>query len=94
MSGDYNPIHLYGLTARLLGFRRPIAHGMYLVARAVADIETQLGRADFRRLELRFKTPTFLPSSPKCFTAMEGDRATFELWSEDLKRPHLTGVLS
>lgn len=31
LSGDRNPIHLHALTARLFGFRRPIAHAMYLV---------------------------------------------------------------
>lgn len=98
VSGDYNPIHLYGLTARLLGFRRPIAHGMYLVARAVAELEERLARSDFRRLELRFKTPTFLPSKPRFFTQPDAEQgedsgASFELWSADLSRPHLTGRL-
>lgn len=36
VSGDYNPIHLSSLSARALGFKRSIAHGMYLSARAVA----------------------------------------------------------
>jgi acyl dehydratase len=30
---DYNPIHLYGVTAKLFGFRKPIAHGMYFAAK-------------------------------------------------------------
>ncbi|MDN5874434.1 MAG: hypothetical protein L0H29_08655, partial [Sinobacteraceae bacterium] len=33
VSGDYNPIHLYPLTARLFGFKRAIAHGMWSAAR-------------------------------------------------------------
>lgn len=31
LSGDRNPIHLHALTAQLFGFKRPIAHAMYLV---------------------------------------------------------------
>ena len=27
VSGDYNPIHLWALTARPFGFRAPILHG-------------------------------------------------------------------
>lgn len=94
VSGDYNPIHLFRPTARLLGFRRPIAHGMYLVARAVAGLG---GPA--RCLEIRFKTPTFLPSSPRFFVGSpedaeaQEDAVDFELWSEDSARPHVTGRL-
>ena len=29
VSGDHNPIHLYPLTAKALGFPRQIAHGMW-----------------------------------------------------------------
>ena len=35
-SGDRNPIHLHPLTARLFGFPRAIAHGMWTVARCLA----------------------------------------------------------
>jgi acyl dehydratase len=31
LSGDRNPIHLHALTAQLFGFKKPIAHAMYLV---------------------------------------------------------------
>jgi len=31
LSGDRNPIHLHALSARLFGFKKPIAHAMYLV---------------------------------------------------------------
>jgi acyl dehydratase len=55
LSGDYNPIHLSALLARLFGCRGAIAHGMYSVGRAAAHIEHQTARpltaisADFRR---------------------------------------------
>lgn len=38
VSGDYNPIHLGVATSRLLGRKRPIAHGMYLASRMVAEL--------------------------------------------------------
>ncbi|MEU7583846.1 MaoC/PaaZ C-terminal domain-containing protein [Streptomyces sp. NPDC041068] len=37
VSGDRNPIHLHPLTARLFGFPRAIAHGMWTVARCLAQ---------------------------------------------------------
>ena len=42
VSGDHNPIHLYPLTAKALGFPRQIAHGMWSKARCVAAIENRL----------------------------------------------------
>ena len=35
VSGDVNPIHLSGLTAKAFGFKRAIAHGMWVKARAL-----------------------------------------------------------
>ncbi|NEA19599.1 MaoC/PaaZ C-terminal domain-containing protein, partial [Streptomyces halstedii] len=43
VSGDRNPIHLHPLTARLFGFPRHIAHGMWTVARCLAEAETGAG---------------------------------------------------
>ncbi|MCA1781058.1 MAG: MaoC family dehydratase [Dermatophilaceae bacterium] len=36
VSGDVNPIHLYPLTAKAMGFPRAIAHGMWTYARTLA----------------------------------------------------------
>ncbi|MFJ3189391.1 MaoC/PaaZ C-terminal domain-containing protein [Streptomyces halstedii] len=43
VSGDRNPIHLHPLTARLFGFPRHIAHGMWTVARCLAEAERGAG---------------------------------------------------
>ncbi|MFJ6465727.1 MaoC family dehydratase [Streptomyces sp. NPDC091387] len=59
-SGDRNPIHLYPLTARLFGFPRAIAHGMWTVARCLAEAPQphliHTVRADFR-------APVLLPGT-------------------------------
>lgn len=31
LSGDRNPIHLFPFTSQLFGFKRPIAHALFLV---------------------------------------------------------------
>ncbi|MGW0332341.1 MaoC family dehydratase [Streptomyces sp. NPDC003011] len=80
-SGDRNPIHLHPLTARLFGFRRAIAHGMWTVARCLAAHGTPtavLVRADFR-------APVLLPGSVT-YAATGG---LFEL--RDGARVHVTG---
>lgn len=38
VSGDYNPIHLHQLVAKLFGFKKAIAHGMYSKALAISNI--------------------------------------------------------
>jgi len=59
VSGDRNPIHMHPLTARAFGFPRPIAHGMWSMARCLAQLE---GRLD-ERLEatVSFRRPVPLP---------------------------------
>jgi acyl dehydratase len=61
VSGDRNPIHLYPITARALGFPRHIAHGMWSKARCIAAIENRL--PDAVRVEVGFKKPIFLPGT-------------------------------
>lgn len=61
VSGDVNPIHLTALTAKALGFRRQIVHGMWSMARCVAAIENRL--PDRVQIDTAFKKPIFLPSS-------------------------------
>ncbi|MFC1230395.1 MULTISPECIES: MaoC family dehydratase [Streptomyces] len=81
-SGDRNPIHLHPLTARLFGFPRAIAHGMWTVARCLAAHgapEAVTVRADFR-------APVLLPGTVT-FGARDG---RFELRGPG-ERLHLTG---
>ncbi len=56
LSGDWNPIHLYGWSARLMGMRAPIIHGMHSLAKACAALEHDLGRQAVR-IDCRFRAP-------------------------------------
>lgn len=60
VSGDFNPIHLSVLTAKALGLRRSLAHGMYLASRALADVGAV--RGDSFRWDVDFEAPVFLPA--------------------------------
>lgn len=59
VSGDANPIHTSGLGARLFGFRRPIAHGMWTKARAIAALSPQ-APLEAAEVEASFRSPVFL----------------------------------
>ncbi|MFP5371679.1 MAG: MaoC family dehydratase [Actinomycetes bacterium] len=67
VSGDVNPIHLAGLTAKAFGFKRAIAHGMWMKARVLAALSGRL--PDAFTVDVAFRKPVFLPSSVTLFTA-------------------------
>jgi acyl dehydratase len=67
VSGDVNPIHLSGLTAKAFGFKRAIAHGMWVEARAVAALSGRL--PDAMTVDVAFRKPLFLPSTVTLSTA-------------------------
>jgi acyl dehydratase len=61
VSGDANPIHLSTLSAKAFGFKRAIAHGMWVEARALAALSGRL--PDAVDVDVAFRKPLFLPST-------------------------------
>jgi len=89
VSGDVNPIHLNPLAARLFGFRRAIAHGMWLKARCLAALEGRL--PDALTATVEFKSPLLLPSTV-AFSARVAEHGwTIAVSHAATGRPHLTG---
>lgn len=60
VSGDHNPIHTSRLGAKAFGFPKPIAHGMYTAARALA--QTRALRPGAFEWSVEFGRPVLLPS--------------------------------
>lgn len=89
VSGDLNPIHLYPLTARALGFRRQIAHGMWTLGRCVAAVENRL--PDAVRVDAAFKKPVFLPGTVSFGLEQADDGWAFALTDPRDGSPHLVG---
>ncbi len=91
VSGDRNPIHLYGVTAKAFGFPRQIAHGMWSKARCIAAVENRL--PDAVRVEAAFKTPVLLPATVRFTSASATDDhgVAFSLVNPKNGAPHLTG---
>ncbi len=61
VSGDFNPIHLSVLSAKALGLRRSIAHGMYAAARVLATVPQS--KPDPFCWDIAFDSPMFLPAT-------------------------------
>ncbi len=85
VSGDRNPIHTSRLGARLFGFPRPIAHGMWSKARCLAALEGRLPAA--YTVDVQFKQPILLPGR----VSFGYDGARFALSG---RRPHLAGQVT
>ncbi|KAB1915011.1 MaoC/PaaZ C-terminal domain-containing protein [Micromonospora sp. AMSO31t] len=91
VSGDHNPIHTSRLGARLFGFPRPIAHGMWSKARCVAALESRL--PDAYTVEVAFKLPVPLPSTVAFSATATGATWDFALHDARQGRPHLVGTV-
>jgi acyl dehydratase len=89
VSGDRNPIHLYAATAKAFGFRRPIAHGMWTLARCLAALQGRL--PDAYTVEVAFKKPVPLPSTVVFGSRLGGDAIDFAVTRDKDGAPHGVG---
>jgi acyl dehydratase len=93
VSGDRNPIHMHDVAAKLLGFPRTIAHGMWTKARCLAAVERRLPSAF--AVEARFRTPVLLPSTVTfAATDEDGGAIRFAVRAARDGAPHLDGRIS
>lgn len=90
-SGDFNLIHLHSLTAKLFGFNKAIAHGMWAKARCLAELNSLLTPPV--EVSVRFKLPLFLPATVVMQQKKVADSTEFELVDATGEKPHLAGVI-
>lgn len=89
VSGDYNPIHLSPLSAKLFGFPRAIAHGLWNKARAVAALQNHLPASGYS-VEVRFQKPVLLPGNLRMRASLPAAEGQFDLRGKD-DTPHMAG---
>lgn len=98
VSGDFNPIHLSVLSAKALGMRRSIAHGMYLASRALAEVGAAKGEAF--SWDVAFEAPVFLPARVALGISTVQDPAGswqhsgYVAWNPRSGRKHFSGTVS
>ncbi|MCM2463322.1 acyl dehydratase [Pseudomonas sp. CG7] len=78
VSGDYNPIHLSGISARLFGFPTAIAHGLWNKARTLAALDDHLAEANIE-IDVTFKKPVRLPSEVTLLASAAGSSGQLQL---------------
>ncbi|OMH33027.1 MaoC/PaaZ C-terminal domain-containing protein [Tersicoccus sp. Bi-70] len=93
VSGDWNPIHISAPTARLLGMKGAIAHGMYTASRGLATIRLPEAYA----WDVSFAAPVVLPATVAIRvdgTPQDADGARFTGWDPRSGRLHLTATVT
>ncbi|MGH8355448.1 MAG: MaoC/PaaZ C-terminal domain-containing protein, partial [Pseudomonas sp.] len=89
VAGDYNPIHLSAPSARLFGFPRAIAHGLWNKARTLAALGERLPGAGYA-VEVRFQKPVLLPSEVWLLASAAAPSGQLSLRGED-QSVHMSG---
>lgn len=85
VSGDINPIHLHPWSAKAMGFRRAIAHGMWTYARVLGSLGTSAARPSTS--QVWFRKPVFLPGQVDLVVGKDGGCTTAGLRST--RRPEV-----
>ena len=78
VSGDYNPIHLSAVSAKLFGFPTAIAHGLWNKARTLAALSEHLPTANVE-IAVQFRKPVRLPSEVTLLSSAAGSSGDFQL---------------
>jgi len=91
VSGDVNPIHLSGLTAKAFGFKRAIAHGMWVKARVLGALAGRL--PDALSIDVGFRKPLFLPSTVTLSTAQADGGWDVAVRNATSGTEHVVGVI-
>ncbi|WP_226665077.1 MaoC/PaaZ C-terminal domain-containing protein [Microbulbifer aggregans] len=97
VSGDSNPIHLYALTAKLFGFPRAIAHGMWTKARCLAELEQTLSMPPFDqgfRVCINFRQPVYLPAQVQFEYSADEGLIKFAVSKTNEQKLYLSGQVS
>jgi hypothetical protein len=91
LCGDYNPIHVSSVLAKLFGLKRNIAHGMWVSARllsAMGPLKPDVA------IDLAFKGPAFTGNEAVALGRMIDDVHNFNIFCGKNPRPVILGAVS
>lgn len=92
VSGDRNPIHLYAVTAKLLGFPQAIAHGMWTKSACLAAFDGRLPNA--YNIDVQFKLPILLPAKVAFNSEDIANGFRFTVVDARKGKPHVAGTIT
>lgn len=82
LSNNFDLIHFSKITAKIMGLKKPIMHGMFTAARGLSELK------EFKyplRVDFRFVAPVYLPSK----VVYQKTKNGFSVYNENGKRLHL-----
>ena len=92
ISGDKNPIHLFAWSAKLFGFQRHIIHGMWLLGRAISELDEDIGTGPVQ-VDIDFIRPVFLPGNVLFESDRRGQDIGFGLSNPKNGKTHAQGLV-
>lgn len=90
ITGDFNPIHISRVLAKLLGFERDLIHGMWSAARCAGHM-AGFDKQYPVQLDVLFKGPVYMGRESTLKLHNGDDQRLFELYCEDNPRPCIRG---
>jgi acyl dehydratase len=92
ITGDFNPIHIANVTAKLFGFPRAIIHGMWSAARALGQLPALPGDGPLR-FDVAFKGPIFVGAQSTMKAHCDGSAQRFDCYCAGNDRPCISGLV-
>jgi hypothetical protein len=87
VSNNFDLIHISDFTAKMMGQKKAIIHGMWTVARGISEMDTVSIPS---QMEFKFLTPIYMNSN----TQFQKSEAGFKFFNETGKRIHLDATIS
>lgn len=95
ITGDYNPIHMSSLAAKLFGFKRDIAHGFGVLAQAIelSDLVKETAEKETLQVDVIFKGPVFLDSQVTLKLGVQPSSNRFDVYCGDNPKPSICAAI-
>ena len=103
ITGDFNPIHISKMAAKLFGFERDLIHGLCVFATALDRVEETSVKTMNHILEagntkiqvaVEFKGPNYLDSDLGLYSQVDEEGTRMDLYCADNERPTLQALVS
>ena len=90
ISGDYNPIHISKILAKIFGFKRDLVHGMWVLGKTVSSLPAPEA-SPAQRVDVSFKGPVFMTHDVKLQAEAKGGGHAFQIYVSGNDRPCIQG---
>ncbi len=93
ITGDFNPIHMSKIMAKIFGFDRDLAHAFCVLATSIHHLPKVSGDEPVR-LDVTFKGPVYLGNTVKLRNESKDNKQRFDLFCGENDRPSICGNLT